>query len=186
MQDINAFLWQEIVAREGDSFLTQKGKSFCYHVKRNKAGELQGEIVIDGKRLAISRSTALLAGHRAIELQEQKGCVANHRKLSAFGSEYLYPVFLDMGICSRTPEETPVLHAKAGASEPAAGDAQAANPEQTAADAAAAKEPEQAEPELAAGTKDPENLLRICPACGFETREAYDFCPKCGQRLSKE
>lgn len=28
-----------------------------------------------------------------------------------------------------------------------------------------------------------ETRERRCPACGFSTREDYEYCPKCGQRL---
>ncbi|MEI3186502.1 MAG: zinc-ribbon domain-containing protein [Lachnospiraceae bacterium] len=26
--------------------------------------------------------------------------------------------------------------------------------------------------------------MHRCPSCGFETEEDYQYCPKCGQRLS--
>jgi hypothetical protein len=29
-------------------------------------------------------------------------------------------------------------------------------------------------------------MIRRCPACGYQTDEDFDFCPKCGERLSRE
>lgn len=31
-----------------------------------------------------------------------------------------------------------------------------------------------------------ETAVRRCASCGFETKQDFDYCPKCGQRLEKE
>ena len=104
MNDLNEWIWNEIIAREGKTFLDHKGKPFSYHVRRTKAGDILSEMRIDGKSKSITRATALLAYHRMLELLESKGSVDGHRKLGAFGSEYLYPVFLDIQETSRETE----------------------------------------------------------------------------------
>lgn len=110
MNDLNEWIWNEIIAREGKIFTDHKGKAFSYHVRRTKAGEMLSEMRIDGRSKSITRSTVLLAYHRMQELLETKGTVAGHRKLGAFGSEYLYPVFLDIS-AGGTQEETPTQSA---------------------------------------------------------------------------
>lgn len=35
------------------------------------------------------------------------------------------------------------------------------------------------------GSRDPEEAVRTCPACGFRTRDpAHEFCPRDGTRLN--
>ena len=107
MNDLNDWIWNEIIAREGKIFQDHKGTSFSYHVRRTKAGDMLSEMRIDGRSKSITRATALLAYHRMLELLETKGEISGHRKLGAFGSEYLYPVFLDMKEGSRETEALP-------------------------------------------------------------------------------
>ena len=107
MNDLNEWIWNEIIAREGKTFVDHKGNPFSYHVRRTKAGDMLSEMRIDGKSKSITRATALLAYHRMLELLETKGEISGHRKLGAFGSEYLYPVFLDMKEGSRETEALP-------------------------------------------------------------------------------
>ncbi|MBR3401612.1 MAG: zinc ribbon domain-containing protein [Parasporobacterium sp.] len=107
MNDLNEWIWNEIIAREGKTFIDHKGNPFSYHVRRTKAGDMLSEMRIDGKSKSITRATALLAYHRMLELLETKGEISGHRKLGAFGSEYLYPVFLDMKEGSRETEALP-------------------------------------------------------------------------------
>ena len=107
MNDLNEWIWNEIIAREGKTFVDHKGNPFSYHVRRTKAGDMLSEMRIDGKSKSITRATALLAYHRMQELLETKGEISGHRKLGAFGSEYLYPVFLDMKEGSRETEALP-------------------------------------------------------------------------------
>lgn len=74
---------------------------FTYTIKRNRAGELLGEMVIDRKEKTITRNTVLLAYEMARELMESEGCVSGTKKLGVFGASYLYPVFLELGICKK-------------------------------------------------------------------------------------
>lgn len=107
MNDLNDWIWNEIIAREGKIFQDHKGTSFSYHVRRTKAGDMLSEMRIDGRSKSITRATALLAYHRMLELLESKGEISGHRKLGAFGSEYLYPVFLDIREGNREKEVLP-------------------------------------------------------------------------------
>lgn len=97
-------LWQQIVALEGHKFATARGLEFRYHVKRNRGGEALGELVIDRKEKTVTRNTVLLAYERAKAVQAAEGCVSGPKKLGVFGASYLYPVFLYLGICSRTED----------------------------------------------------------------------------------
>jgi len=99
----NDSLWSAIAQREGKVFTTHRGKAFSFHLKTNKAGEMQSAMVIDPGKVNITRATVLLAFHSALEVQAKKGCVKSPGKLGTFGAAYLYPVFLDIGICTDKP-----------------------------------------------------------------------------------
>lgn len=99
-------LWAEIVAHEGRPFFTARGLGFTYHIKRGKDGTLLGEILFDRRGKSITRATLLLAYQNALKVQKQEGCVSGPKKLGVFGASYLYPIFLRLGICTRTPGET--------------------------------------------------------------------------------
>ena len=92
-------IWHQIVDHAGQTFHTARGLEFSYTIKRNKAGELLGEMVIDRKEKTITRNTVLLAYEKARKLMENEGCVSGPKKLGVFGASYLYAVFLEMGIC---------------------------------------------------------------------------------------
>lgn len=92
-------IWQLIVDHAGRTFRTARGLEFTYTIKRNKTGELLGEMVIDRKEKTITRNTVLLAYEKALVLMESEGCVSGPKKLGVFGASYLYPVFLELGIC---------------------------------------------------------------------------------------
>ena len=94
-------IWQMIVYHAGETFRTARGLEFTYTIKRNRAGELLGEMVIDRKEKTITRNTVLLAYEMARELMESEGCVSGTKKLGVFGASYLYPVFLELGICKK-------------------------------------------------------------------------------------
>lgn len=94
-------IWQKIVDHTGQTFHTARGLEFSYTIKRNKAGELLGEMVIDRKEKTITRNTVLLAYEKARKLMETEGCVSGPKKLGVFGASYLYPVFLKLGICKK-------------------------------------------------------------------------------------
>ena len=93
-------LWQRFVELEGHSFTTARGLEYTYHVKRNRQGEMLGELVFDRKEKTITRNTVLLAYQKAQAVQANEGCVKGPKKLGVFGASYLYPIFLHMGICT--------------------------------------------------------------------------------------
>lgn len=105
-------LWAEIVAHEGMPFITARGLGYTYRVKRSKDGGLLGEILFDRRAKSITRATMLLAYHNALKVQVQDGCVSGPKKLGVFGASYLYPIFLRLGICTRTTEEENNHHCK--------------------------------------------------------------------------
>ena len=201
MSGANDILWDEIVAREGRTFTTHKGKTFSYYIKRPKSGETSGEIVIN-RAIVITRSTAILAYHGALDAQQKKGCVASPRKLGAHGDVYLYPIFLDIGICSAQPGD-PVRDLAAEAEtaqmdQPAPerrseelsqaqgeGRSAEASRSQDAGQSAGAEWPQgEGRSAEASRPQEEQQAGRYCEKCGFTTEEEFDFCPKCGSRLT--
>lgn len=97
-EEADNYIWSLIVARAGVEFKTARGLPFTYRIKRNKDGAELGEMVIDRKNgRTITRSTVLLAYKRAVEL----GTVSGPKKLGVFGASYLYPIFLEIGVCRK-------------------------------------------------------------------------------------
>lgn len=94
-------IWALLLAHAGEEYTTARGLPFTYHQKISRTGEPLGELVIDRKEKTITRNTILLAYERALELMETEGCVTGPKKLGVFGASYLYPVFLELGICKR-------------------------------------------------------------------------------------
>lgn len=94
-------IWALILTHEGESFMTARGLTFTYSVKRNRDGEPVGEIIFDRKEKSITRATILLAYQRATDVQNSEGCVSGPKKLGVFGASYLYPIFLRLGICTK-------------------------------------------------------------------------------------
>jgi len=168
MSDLNEYIWNEVAAREGRVFTTDKGKPFSYHLKRTKHGEMLGAIVIDGSSAEITRSTLLLALHEAIDIQKRKGCVSRPGQLGTYGSRFLYPVCLDIGICSARKE-----------------DAVKINPEDIPAAESYGSDAGQ-QPETGASVTDTpaaEPAGKKCSNCGYIADEDFVFCPKCGTKL---
>ncbi len=95
------YIWNLILAHEGEVFTTIRGLPFSYHQKISRTGEALGELVIDRKEKTITRNTVLMAYENALSLMENEGCVSGPKKLGVFGASYLYPVFLALGICRR-------------------------------------------------------------------------------------
>ena len=98
-------LWTLSTSHAGEIFHTARGLPFSYHQKISRTGEPLGELVIDRKEKTITRNTVLLAYEKAVELMDTEGCVAGPKKLGCFGASYLYPVFLELGICRKEKEE---------------------------------------------------------------------------------
>ena len=101
--EADAFIWNEIIKHEGKTFKTARGLPFTYSIKTNAAGEKLGEMIIDrrgGK--TITRGTVVLAYKKALELD---GLVTGPKKLRVFGDSYIYPVFVEIGICGKPIKE---------------------------------------------------------------------------------
>ena len=81
-------LWEKLKENEGRVWKTARGLEFRYRIEGN-------EMFIDRKEKSITRSTVNMAYGRAVEL----GTVSGPKKLGVFGASYLYPVFLELGIC---------------------------------------------------------------------------------------
>ena len=102
MKDIDIEVaWDLVLSQAGKLFHTAKGLPFTYRQKTNKAGERLSELVIDRKEKTITRNTVLLAYANALRIQETEGCVSGPKKLGCFGASYLYPIFLELGICTK-------------------------------------------------------------------------------------
>lgn len=102
VSDEDERLWQQIISLEGQLFTTARGLEYSFHVKRNRQGEMLGELIFDRKEKTVTRNTILLAYHNATEIQAEEGCVSGPKKLGVFGASYLYPIFLRLGICTKT------------------------------------------------------------------------------------
>ena len=93
-------LWNRLIELQhekqlqSEKFKTARGLEFTYHITGN-------ELFIDRKEKSITRSTVNMAYKRAIELMRMEGKVSGLKKLGVFGSSYLLPIFVELGICSR-------------------------------------------------------------------------------------
>ena len=103
--EAGTYLWNAIKAFEGYPFSTAKGLRFSYVVKGGKNGVPTSEIIIDRKEKTITKSTILMAFHKAVELQKQQGYISGPKQIGGFGASYLYPMFLRFGMIRRTPME---------------------------------------------------------------------------------
>ena len=54
---------------------------------------------------SITKSVVMSAFAKAKEIQSQNGCVTGAKALGINGGEYLYPVFLRLGICMEIDSE---------------------------------------------------------------------------------
>lgn len=93
------YIWNEIIKHEGQTFKTARDLPFTYKIKTNAAGEKLGEMIIDrrgGK--TITRGTVVLAYKKALELGR---LVTGPKKLGCFGASYIYPVFVEIGVCGK-------------------------------------------------------------------------------------
>ena len=95
------YIWNLLLDHTGDAFHTARGLPFTYHQKISRTGEPLGEIVIDRRQKTITRATIFLAYQNAITLMKTEGCVSGPKKLGVFGASYLYPIFLETGICRK-------------------------------------------------------------------------------------
>ena len=97
------YIWNEIIKHEGQTFKTARGLPFTYSINTNAAGEKLGEMIIDrrgGK--TITRGTVVLAYKK---VQELGSLVTGPKKLGVFGASYIYPVFVEIGVCGKPIKE---------------------------------------------------------------------------------
>lgn len=63
--------------------------------------EIRGEeMFISGKDESIAKATIMLAFSNIRELQKIEGCVEDPKKMGISSANYLYPIFLRLGVCS--------------------------------------------------------------------------------------
>ena len=96
-------LWEAITEFEEYPFRTvgrseKKGICFQYRVSRLKSGELGNELIISTKEKTVTKATVKLAYKNAKKVQETEGYVSGPKKIGGFGSSYLYPVFVKLGV----------------------------------------------------------------------------------------
>ena len=94
-------LWSLLSLHQGQSFTTcgrgkKPGTPFTYTIRG-------GEMYISTKAKPLTKATVVMAYNRALQIQEQEGYVLGPKKIGTFGASYLYPVFLRLGIITRTP-----------------------------------------------------------------------------------
>ena len=82
-------LWEKLKENQDRVWKTARGLEFRYRIEGN-------EMFIDRKEKSITRSTVNMAYEKACELRTLSG----PKKLGVFGASYLYPVFLELGICT--------------------------------------------------------------------------------------
>lgn len=87
-------LWDQLIARQGETFHTAKGLPFTYTIRG-------GEFFTDRKKKSITRASfeKALAKIQADTDHE----ITGPRKLNIFGAPYIFAVFLQLGIL---PEPT--------------------------------------------------------------------------------
>lgn len=81
-------LWQELIYLQGCLFTTSKGLDFTYKIRG-------GEMFVDRKEKSITRATVMKAYGKIVELD---GVVKGPKAIGTFGSSYLYPIFVKMGL----------------------------------------------------------------------------------------
>jgi hypothetical protein len=88
-------VWEQIIAYQGCTFFTSKGLEFTYTVKG-------GEIFFSRKEKSVTRASVEIALEKVRELD---GKVSGPKKLACYGSSYLYPVFVWLGLVEQKPKE---------------------------------------------------------------------------------
>jgi len=94
----DATLWETVIAFAGVRFQTMKGLDFTYTLKMGRNGKYTDEIFVDRKEKSksITKSSILLAYHRALELE---GEVKGPKKLGQiFGISYIYSILVRFGV----------------------------------------------------------------------------------------
>ena len=91
-------LWQELIQMQGEPFYTAKGLEFHYEIRGN-------ELFVDRKDKSITRSTVNLTYRKAMDLLRAGEVVDGPKKLGTFGSSYLFPIFIRLGVIPPLDEQ---------------------------------------------------------------------------------
>lgn len=110
-EELDALLWEAVLAYQGQPLHTLSGLEFSYTVKHKKNGEYSGELLVSRKetRKTLTRSSVLLAFHKVLEATEviSEGGEASfqlptYRGPKAigqiFGISYIFSLFLEFGL----------------------------------------------------------------------------------------
>lgn len=98
LQDEPTFqnLWETLQIFQDYSFRTAKGLKFIYIIKGN-------EMFVNRKSKSITIATVELALKRVLELGVE---ATGPKKLGRFGANYLYPIFVRLGVIPQKPQKT--------------------------------------------------------------------------------
>lgn len=86
-------IWDAVMVFSGYPFYTSKGIKFCYTVHG-------GEMQVDRKKKAITKSSVLLFVQRAQEMHNMGMEITGPKKIGTFGASYLLPIFTRVGLGS--------------------------------------------------------------------------------------
>jgi hypothetical protein len=84
-------LWDTLILFQNYAFKTAEGLRFHYIIKEN-------EIFFTREEKPVTRPTVNLALERAMELQEKGIKITASEMRGCFGTGYLYPVFIRVGV----------------------------------------------------------------------------------------
>ena len=94
-EEVIEAVWNAVCWFEGYSFETVQGLRFHYKV----GGK---ELFFSRKEKSVTRATVDKAVKTVLELQRQRKEISGPKKLNCFGASYLYPVFMRIGLISKT------------------------------------------------------------------------------------
>ena len=110
-EELDALLWEAVLAYQEQPLHTLSGLEFSYTVKHKKNGEYSGELLVSRKETSktLTRSSVLLAFHKVLEATEviSKGSEASFQPPSyrgpkaigqIFGISYIFSLFLEFGL----------------------------------------------------------------------------------------
>ena len=91
IEEIKELLWEVMELFTGYVFHTSKGLRYNYKIKGN-------EIFFSRKEKSVTRATVDLALEEVLRLQGAGVPITGPKKLGCFGSSYIYPVFVRIGV----------------------------------------------------------------------------------------
>ncbi|MFR8609416.1 MAG: hypothetical protein ACLVDL_05520 [Faecalibacterium prausnitzii] len=97
-ENAEMYLWETIEVFSKYPFVTEKGLPLKYTVRG-------GEIFFNRKEKSVTKATVMKAFRQARQIQAEKGFVKGPKELGTFGASYLYPVFLRIGVCKKSPDK---------------------------------------------------------------------------------